>query len=90
MNKMKKSRPDSRMMGKKMPRLIETSNILNECPKCFKEVILKKYKGIDEGSNKLNGSKVYLGICKNNCPYVFWVPPIKRELDGDYRIVKVN
>ena len=73
-----------------LPRIIKTDFLVNKCRKCFAPITLQRYVGVDEGSNQLNGWKLNIGFCQNDCPNVFYIPPRKDKLDGDYRIIKVD
>lgn len=84
-------------------KLRSTDNLVNECPNshCMGKIVLEMFVGKDEGSNALNGKKIFLGLC-SSCRrevlykteiifdavkgYIFAVD----ELGGEYRIVKVN
>ena len=76
--------------GETLPKLIKTDLLVNECRRCFINITLEKFIGTVEGTNKLNGRKLFIGFCPNNCPNVFYTPPTDFELEGDIRIIRVD
>jgi len=83
-------------------RAYSTENLVNECPKCFSKITLRSFIGLEEGSGKWNGEKIYLNICPGCSKVLFHVPfglvfdierkgmvlP-KEKMDGEYKLLKI-
>lgn len=88
--------------GEKLPRARKTDLLINDCRnlRCDGQITLQKFVGITEGTNKLNGHKLYFGTClKCLNGDIFYsgyeinivnLELIPEKLDGDYRIIKVD